>query len=100
MATMCVQIEDKVDPSPEVQAALASVLGECHGRRGQGRSSGRPAGCAGCWRLRVEKNLSSETSQAAWGLMARLLRVDLPGSGEVVEDFLVRVADLADLPGA
>ena len=48
----------------------------------------------------MEKNLSSETSQAAWGLMARLLRVDLPGSGEVVEDFLVRVADLADLPGA
>ena len=93
---MCILIEDRFEPSAEVKAALEPFLGECLSLRRQGRHAGR---CAGRWRLRVERNISALPSQSEWGPMAHLLRVDLPGSGEVVEDFLVRVSDLNGLPG-
>ena len=96
---MCIDIEDHFEPSAEVKAALEPFLGDCLSltlsRRG--RHAGR---CTGRWRLRVERNVSALPSQSDWGPMARLLRVDLPGSGEGVEDFLVRVSDLDGLPGA
>lgn len=97
--TMCIRLEDFARPSAAVMAAIRPLIGQCADVRRHGRTPGRFVGCVGRWRLRVEKNQSTLASQAAWGPMARLLRVDLPGSGEVVEDFLVRVADLADLPG-
>ena len=100
---MCIDIEDHFEPSAEVKAALEPFLGDCLSlsRRGKLVVRGRHAGrCTGRWRLRVERNVSALPSQSDWGPMARLLRVDLPGSGEVVEDFLVRVSDLGGLPGA
>ena len=96
---MCILIEDRFEPSAEVKAALEPFLGDCLSFGRQGRHAGRWGGCAGRWRLRVERNVSALPSQSEWGPMARLLRVDLPGSGEVVEDFLVRVSDLDGLPG-
>ena len=97
---MCVKIDDYAPPSEEVAAVLALAQGDCASLRENLRYPGHKAGCTGGWRMRVEKNVSVVAAQAAWGPMARYMRVDLPGSGEVVEDFVVRLADLARLPGA
>ena len=96
---LCVLLEEdhRARPTARCRCAIEMVVDPCGDLHSSVRTS-RSVGCAGRWHLHAEVNVLTRDDQSAWSPMGRLMRIDTPGSGEVLEDFLVMLADLVALP--